>query len=81
MGIFIVGAGCVFVALGAVQVVADIILSFRSRSAAAARAFAAEEINALAALTTALARLPHFALMVLIGIVLVAVGQRLIAGL
>lgn len=73
--------GCIFLLLGAAQVIADIVLSFRSRDAVASKGFAADDVNALAALVGAIGKLPPFALMVLIGVVLLAVGERLAAGL
>ena len=73
--------GCLFLILGAAQVIADMVLSFRSHGAVAGRGFAADDVNALAALITAIGKLPSFALMILIGVILLALGGRLAAGL
>lgn len=81
VGYLATAIGCLFIVLGAAQVIADIVLSFRSHGAVASKGFAADDVNALAALITAIGKLPPFALMVLIGVVLLAVGERLAAGL
>lgn len=81
VGVFVVVVGCMFVALGAAQVIADIVLSFRSRGAVAKKGFAADDLNAVAAIITAIGKLPSFAIMVVVGVILLAIGQRLIAGL
>jgi hypothetical protein len=73
--------GCLFLVLGAAQVIADIVLSFRSHGAVASKGFAADDVNALAALVTAIGKLPPFALMILTGVILIAIGERLTAGL
>src|SRR5579872_2510112 len=81
VGVFVTVVGCMFVALGAAQVIADIVLSFQSRGAVAKKGFAADDLNAVAAIITAIGKLPSFAIMVVIGVILLAIGERLMAGL
>ena len=45
------------------------------------RGVVADDVTAIAALLTAIGKLPSFALMALIGLILIAAGQRLQAGL
>lgn len=77
---FLVSAGCAFVLVGIAKVIADIVLAFRGAPKIETRGLA-DEITAITGLVNAVAALPSFVLTSLIGVLLIAAGQRLAAGL
>jgi len=73
VGIFALVVGCAFVLLGIVQVYVE---AFRDKSVT--KNFGADDADKVAALIAAIAKLPPFVLLVVTGIALIGVGQRLL---
>ena len=81
LGGFLIIIGSLFVVAGFVQVIAEVVVSLRPVPVGKSEGMASKAIQATAEVITALGKLPHFALSVLLGLLLISFGQRAAAGL
>jgi Flp pilus assembly pilin Flp len=80
-GTFLNISGALFILAALARVVAEIRLAFAQTTKAVNPSFAADDLKAAASLVEAVGKLPPYALTALIGVVLIACGSRLAAGL
>jgi hypothetical protein len=81
VGGFLVCVGCLFIVIGALTVFAQMLQAFRNPGQVKERGIASDDINAIATLLDAIGKLPSYIVTTLLGMLLIAAGQHMIAGL
>lgn len=81
LGVFLIVCGALFIVSALVRIVAELQLAFRQPATERVKGFGVEEAKAFTDLAKALSGLPAYALSTLVGVLLIAAGERIIAGL